>query len=107
MTGPTENANGRPLRNLSARQKQVIEMLAAGYSVDEAAQLVGVPPALIRKWKRTDLRFRNALVGRKADPQPPVVDLFDLMDRWLRIGEPEQPWAAEDKQGGGLDGRDD
>jgi hypothetical protein len=98
MTGPTENANGRPLRNLSERQKQAIEWLAAGRRVDEAARLVGIPSALIRKWQRTDLRFRNALVGRQSDPRPPDVDLFRMAHAWLRIGEPEQSWAAEDNK---------
>jgi hypothetical protein len=95
MTSAGLDSNGRPIRNLSARQSEAIEWLAAGWTPDEAAILIDVPPSMIARWLRTDLMFRRTLMARRADPRPPEVDPMRVLLRRLRPGEPEQPWSEE------------
>jgi hypothetical protein len=98
MTDAGLNPDGRPLRKLSDRQKEAIEWLAAGYPTERVALLVHQLPALVAKWLRSDLMFRDALAARRSNPRPPSVDLLESALRRFDPGELEQPWAEENKE---------
>jgi hypothetical protein len=98
MTGASLNPNGRLLRNLSERQREAIEWLAAGHPPDEVAVLLHVAPAVIRKWLRGDLMFRAALAIRRSNPSPPIVDPLKSILRRIDTGEAERPWTSEESK---------
>ncbi|MEA2579147.1 MAG: hypothetical protein QOE83_39 [Actinomycetota bacterium] len=92
------NAEGRPVRAISKRQREAIEWLASGRTVDQVANLIHVSPALVSRWKREDLLFRVVLETRKSDPSPAQVDLLDLVVQMLDRPDQGQPWSSEQSE---------
>ena len=59
--------NVPPDDGLSAKKQIAVERLAIGGTVISAAQLSGVTPKTIHRWRRDDPEFRNALSAARRD----------------------------------------
>lgn len=58
---------GAPRKNLTVKQMTIAEMLAEGYTQQQAANETGVAPSTISRWQRDDkfVTYRNSLVRSK------------------------------------------
>ena len=87
-------------REVSIRQRYAIQLLLEGLKDSEVADMVPIPPAMLRAWKQNP-RFRRAWAEAQDRPRPNLGLLggvSDMKRHTRRRPQPETPWMSEGKE---------